>query len=82
MNRFAGGPLKIISRKIRTTILDSAPQSTVTVRRIFSGGPETEKQAFSRLFGGGPFPVPLLAWHCGEVLMDAAPLSKRFNFSI
>jgi hypothetical protein len=37
-------------------IIDSAPQSIVTVRTIFSHSPETEQQAFFRIFGDGPFP--------------------------
>jgi hypothetical protein len=56
MNRFASGPWKIkVQAFALSDVFDSAPQSFVTVRPIFSDGPEPATQAPARFFGDLPF---------------------------
>ncbi len=79
----SSGPWKIrkgAAAPFRTAI-DSASQRFVTVRQVFPDGP-APKSRLSRHFGGGPFPVRRLPGLAGAVLMDTAPLSKRFNFEV
>ena len=64
------------------TAIDSASQRFVTVRQVFPDDPAPEGQASSRHFGGGPFPTRRLPGLAGAVLMNAAPLSERFNFCV
>ena len=42
--------------------------------------PSAEKPAVFQRFGGSPFRAPAAGWPCRRVLMNTAPLSKRFNF--
>ena len=60
---------------------DSASQRFVTVRQILSDDPARKIQAFS-LLRRSPLSVPADAWPYREVLMNTAPLSERFNFSL
>ena len=57
MNRFVSGPWKIGNRTCIPVIIDSAPQSFVTVCTIFLHSPEPKEQASCRIFGDEPFPV-------------------------
>ena len=52
----------------------------MTVRQIFSADPAPQIQAFTEL---RRFPLSILAaaWPCQNVLMNPAPLSRRFSFS-
>jgi hypothetical protein len=56
MNRFVSGPWKIGNRTCIPVIIDSAPQSFVTVRTIFSHGPEPKEQASRGSSAMNPFP--------------------------
>ena len=82
MNRFGSGPWKIGLSSRSPVIIDSAPQSLVTVRTIFSGGPETKEQALFRIFGGEPFPLRQLPGLTGRYSWTPRLYLKRFNLGV
>ena len=51
----------------------------VTVRQILSDDPAPQIQAFAEL-RRSPLSFPAAAWPCRKVLLNTAPLSRRFSF--
>ena len=63
-----------------TTASIALHKNFVTVRQIFSDDPAPQIQAFTEL-RRSPLSSPAAAWPCRQVLLNPAPLSRRFSFS-
>ena len=83
MNRFVNRSMEnqgMASVKPVRIVIDSASQKLVTVRQIFSDDPAPQTQASAAL-RRSPLSSPAAAWPCEKVLLNPAPLSRRFSFS-